>query len=121
MSKVANVIEGILNLTAGQLVEFSDRAKMHPATVMDMVRALHESGFVYRIVKDETENSKKIQAIKHYRNLTGEGLKEAKDVVDGVRDIPTIFHIDIPKLIELLRDEETGYKVVKIYNEAEVR
>jgi ribosomal protein L7/L12 len=41
-------------------------------------------------VIDALQRGKKIEAIKHYRNATGVGLKEAKEVIEDVQRVAGI-------------------------------
>jgi len=90
----ADVIEFIANMTVldlSELVkEMEEKFGVSAATPVAMVAAA--SAAVAAPVEEQTEftailtgfGDKKIQVIKEVRALTGLGLKEAKDLVDGV-------------------------------------
>jgi large subunit ribosomal protein L7/L12 len=90
----ADVIEFIANMTVldlSELVkEMEEKFGVSAAAPVSMVAAA--SAAVVAPVEEQTEftamlisfGDKKIQVIKEVRALTGLGLKEAKDLVDGV-------------------------------------
>ena len=90
----ADVIEFIANMTVldlSELVkEMEEKFGVSAAAPVSMVAAA--SAAVAAPVEEQTEftpilisfGDKKIQVIKEVRALTGLGLKEAKDLVDGV-------------------------------------
>ncbi len=90
----ADVIEFIANMTVldlSELVkEMEEKFGVSAAAPVSMVAAA--SSAVAAPVEEQTEftpilisfGDKKIQVIKEVRALTGLGLKEAKDLVDGV-------------------------------------
>ena len=90
----ADVIEFIANMTVLELSELvkemEEKFGVSAATPVAMVAAA--SAAVAAPVEEQTEftailtgfGDKKIQVIKEVRALTGLGLKEAKDLVDGV-------------------------------------
>jgi len=88
------IIEGISNLTVLELAELVKalEEKFGVSAAMPMaVAAMPGGAAAAPIVEEQTEfdailqtiGEKKIQVIKVVRELTGLGLKEAKDLVDG--------------------------------------
>lgn len=84
-----------------------------------------------QMVLDELHNGRKITAIKIYRELTGLGLKEAKDYVDQLegqikqfgqvthatlRDKATVDPAGVPEIVQLLQ-RKRKIEAIKIYRE----
>ncbi len=92
MSKVAEILESVKNLTVLELAElvkaFEEEFGVSAAAPVAVAAAPAAAAAV---VEEQTEfdvilvgaGEKKINVIKVVRELTGLGLKEAKDLVDG--------------------------------------
>ena len=85
------ILEAIGNKSVIELVELIDTFKTKFNVTISAVAAGAPAGAAAVAVEEQTEFSvilkevgaKKIQVIKVVREITGLGLKEAKDVVDG--------------------------------------
>ncbi|MEK6611227.1 MAG: 50S ribosomal protein L7/L12 [Gemmatimonadota bacterium] len=85
------ILEAIGNKSVIELVELIDTFKTKFNVTISAVAAGAPAGAVAAAVEEQTEfavilkeiGAKKIQVIKVVREITGLGLKEAKDVVDG--------------------------------------
>ncbi|MEK7240849.1 MAG: 50S ribosomal protein L7/L12 [Gemmatimonadota bacterium] len=85
------ILEAIGNKSVIELVELIDTFKTKFNVTISAVPAGAPAGAVAAAVEEQTEfavilkeiGAKKIQVIKVVREITGLGLKEAKDVVDG--------------------------------------
>ena len=85
------ILEAIGNKSVIELVELIDTFKTKFNVTISAVAAGAPAGAVVAAVEEQTEfavilkeiGAKKIQVIKVVREITGLGLKEAKDVVDG--------------------------------------
>ena len=85
------ILEAIGNKSVTELVELIDTFKTKFNVTISAVAAGAPAGAAAVAVEEQTEFSvvlkevgaKKIQVIKVVREITGLGLKEAKDVVDG--------------------------------------
>jgi ribosomal protein L7/L12 len=64
-------------------VPFGDPSVVARSSVAPSVTAASASGITEDVVA-LARGGKKIEAIKRYRELTGVGLREAKDAVDGI-------------------------------------
>ncbi len=102
-AKVAELVGQIENLTVLELAELSKtlQDKFGVSAAVPMA-AVPPTGAPAAVAEEKTEFSvvlsgvgdKKIQVIKVIRELTGLGLKEAKDLVDGA---PKVVKEGIPK------------------------
>jgi large subunit ribosomal protein L7/L12 len=85
------ILEAIGNKSVIELVELIDTFKTKFNVTISAVPAGAPAGAVAAAVEEQTEfavilkeiGAKKIQVIKVVREITGLGLKEAKDLVDG--------------------------------------
>jgi large subunit ribosomal protein L7/L12 len=85
------IIEAIGNMSVIELVDLIDTFKTKFNVTIATVAAGGPAGGAAAAVEEQTEfevilkeaGGKKIQVIKVVREITGLGLKEAKDVVDG--------------------------------------
>lgn len=85
------IIEAIGNMSVIELVDLIDTFKTKFNVTIATVAAGAPAGGAAAAVEEQTEfevilkeaGAKKIQVIKVVREITGLGLKEAKDVVDG--------------------------------------
>ena len=85
------IIEAIGNMSVIELVDLIDTFKTKFNVTIATVAAGAPAGGAAAAVEEQTEfevilkeaGGKKIQVIKVVREITGLGLKEAKDVVDG--------------------------------------
>ena len=85
------ILEAIGNKSVIELVELIDTFKTKFNVTISAVAAGAPAGAAAAAVEEQTEfavvlkevGAKKIQVIKVVREITGLGLKEAKDVVDG--------------------------------------
>jgi len=85
------ILEAIGNKSVIELVELIDTFKTKFNVTISAVAAGAPAGAAAAVVEEQTEfavvlkeiGAKKIQVIKVVREITGLGLKEAKDVVDG--------------------------------------
>ena len=85
------IIEAIGNMTVFELVELNEAFKTRFNVTIAIAAAGPAAAAAAPVVEEQTEfnvvlkevGAQKIQVIKVVRELTGLGLKEAKDVVDG--------------------------------------
>jgi ribosomal protein L7/L12 len=89
--------------------ETDDASTSHPNTLDGRVLALLRDG-------------RKIEAIKLYRDITGAGLKEAKDAVEALEkggslaSKPTASSADDADILELLREGQK-IRAIKLYRD----
>ncbi|MDX9871792.1 MAG: 50S ribosomal protein L7/L12 [Clostridia bacterium] len=95
MSKIAEIIESVKGLTVIELAElvkaFEEEFGVSAAAPVAMAAAPAAAAAAAPVEEEKTEfnvilkaaGDKKINVIKVVRELTGLGLKEAKDLVDG--------------------------------------
>lgn len=107
------------------LIRLNEKLADFPFATAESISAID-----IQMVADELEKGKKINAIKLYREMTGVGLKEAKDFVDqlqlqlrptGSRNDPappvaTTNAADMPDVVQALRNNRK-IEAVKIYRE----
>lgn len=90
---IDSIIQSIASMSVMELAELSKalQEKFGVSPAMQMAQAAAPAGAEAQAVEEKTEfdlilsgvGDKKIQVIKVVRELTGLGLKEAKDLVDG--------------------------------------
>lgn len=92
---VDNILKQINNLTAAELIEFQRKMGLTNDALVDVmervagVRDIEEYPYWdVDIHPDHIGTAQKIQAIKVIREVTGLGLKEAKEITDGNRPLP---------------------------------
>lgn len=74
---------------------------------------------MYKLFTYNGDMTRKIDMIKELRYLTGFGLKEAKDAVEGFLDTkPRCFHLAIPASVDTCLPEQTLWK--KSHDDVEV-
>ena len=89
------ILEAIGNMSVIELAELSDAFKTKFNVTVVAASAAPAGGAAAAAVEEQTEFSvmlkeagaKKIQVIKVVREITGLGLKEAKDMVDGAPQV----------------------------------
>ena len=89
-TQVLEIVEGMTMLEVSSLVKMMEE-KFGVTAAMPMMAAMPGAGGAVAAVEEKTEfdviltssGDKKINVIKVVRELTGLGLKEAKDLVDG--------------------------------------
>ena len=89
-TQVLEIVEGMTMLEVSSLVKMMEE-KFGVTAAMPMMAAMPGAGAAAAAVEEKTEfdviltssGDKKINVIKVVRELTGLGLKEAKDLVDG--------------------------------------
>ena len=89
-AQVLEIVEGMTMLEVSSLVKMMEE-KFGVTAAMPMMAAMPGAGGAVAAVEEKTEfdviltssGDKKINVIKVVRELTGLGLKEAKDLVDG--------------------------------------
>lgn len=122
MSKIKDIVEKLSELTALELAELKDTLKEKwgveaaPAAVYAggpgaPAAAAEEESTDFQVTLAEVPADKKIGVIKVVREITGLGLKEAKDLVEGAPKVikdsaPKAEADDIKKKLE-----EAGAKV----------
>jgi large subunit ribosomal protein L7/L12 len=101
-----DILEAIANMTVMEVVDLikamEDKFGVSAATAVATVAAAPAAGAGAAPVEEKTEftvmltgfGDKKVQVIKVIRAITGLGLKEAKDLVEGV---PSVVKEAIPK------------------------
>lgn len=119
MADLANLVEQLSSLT---VLEAADLSKMleekwgvSAAAPMAMAAAAPAAAAAAAPVEEQTEftvilataGDKKINVIKEIRTITGLGLKEAKDLVEGA-----------PKTVKEAVNKEEAAKIRKVLEEA---
>jgi len=120
------IVDALSNLTALQLVELKDALEdkwgVTAAAPMAMAAMPGMGGEAAAVEEEQTEftlvltsfGEKKIQVIKEVRAMTGLGLKEAKDLVEGV---PANIKEDISKE----EAEELKAKIEAVGGQTEIK
>jgi len=81
------------NITQEQLVDIVLKlAELHPAILVEV----KDAALIERKIVDLLKIGQKLRAIKIYRDATGVGLKEAKDVVDEIEKGIKVLKIIVP-------------------------
>lgn len=81
------------NITQEQLVDIVLKlAELHPAILVEV----KDAALIERKIVDLLKIGQKLRAIKIYRDATGVGLKEAKDIVDEIEKGIKVLKIIVP-------------------------
>ena len=81
-----DILQGLDGDTQGKADMLIEIAKRSPKTLVDMHKAINivpEEQRIYNEINDMFDGNNKIMCIKRYRELTGAGLKDAKDWVEA--------------------------------------
>jgi ribosomal protein L7/L12 len=79
---IAEMEVEVKNGSFGSLVEAEEEVKEEIAEVKSVVECANDSDDVWEHIDEVLAEGKKVMAIKLYREMTGAGLKEAKQVID---------------------------------------